>query len=114
MSRKTKPAPERTYAPLFAALGDRTRLRLVTTLARGEACSIARLTEDFRVTRQAVTKHLRVLEDVGLVHSEWSGRELRFAFNPAPLDEARSYLDAVGEQWAAALGRLQDFVEKRP
>src|SRR5262245_41630461 len=116
MSRKTKPAvsPDRAYAPVFAALGDRTRLRLVATLARGEPCSIVRLTEDFHVTRQAVTKHLRVLENAGLVQSEWSGRELRFAFNPKPLDEAKQYLDAVGQQWEDALGWLKAFVEKEP
>jgi DNA-binding transcriptional ArsR family regulator len=117
MSRKTKRAAaslERVHAPIFAALGDRTRLLLVGKLSTGEPRSISSLTEDFVLTRQAVTKHLRVLEDAGLVHSTWRGRELLFEFTPAPIDDARKYLESVSQQWNDALGRLKAFVESDP
>ena len=98
-------------ALLFAALGDRTRLRLIDQLADGVPRSIASLAEDGTITRQAVTKHLRVLEGAGLVRSTRSGRESRFAFRAAPLAEARAYLDSVSRQWDDALGRLRALVE---
>jgi DNA-binding transcriptional ArsR family regulator len=98
-------------APLFAALGDPTRLSLVAKLAAGHSCSIAQLTEDTPLTRQAVTKHLRVLEDAGLVRSTRVGRESQYAFNAAALAQARAYLDLVSQQWDQALERLRRFVE---
>jgi len=100
------------YAPVFAALGDPTRLSLIAKLARGLPCSIATLTEDTKLTRQAVTKHLKVLEQARLVHSRREGRESRFALNPEPLDAARRYLALVSRQWDEALERLRDFVER--
>ena len=106
--REGDPGP----APVFAALGDRTRLSLLTRLSDGEPRSIAALSVDTDLTRQAVTKHLRVLEDVGLVSSLRVGRESRFAYRPEPLDEARAYLDRVSAQWDAALGRLRELVER--
>lgn len=99
-------------APLFAALGDETRLSLVVKLSNGEPHSISQLTEGTRLTRQAVTKHLRVLENVGIVEGVRSGRENLFAFNPKPMDELREYLALVSAQWDEALGRLKTFVEK--
>ena len=102
----------RDPAPVFAALGDRTRLSLLRTLSDGGTRSIARLSADSTLTRQAVTKHLRVLEDAGLVRSLKVGRESRFAYQPEPLDEARRYLDAVSAQWDGALSRLKAFVEE--
>jgi DNA-binding transcriptional ArsR family regulator len=99
-------------APVFAALGDRTRLALVARLSDGEPRSIAALSADTRLTRQAVTKHLRVLEAVGLVASGRVGRESRFAFRPEPLAEARSYLAEVSAQWDGALARLKALVER--
>ena len=63
------------------------------------------------VTRQAITKHLRVLEGAGVVHSVRVGRESLFAFRPEPLKEARSYLDCVSDQWDDTLARLKSFVE---
>ena len=116
MSHRTKPAaaPEALHAPVFAALGDRTRLRLVARLSRGEPSSISELTQGFKLTRQAVTKHLRVLEDAGLVTGVREGRETRFAFTPAPLDEASRYLAEVSQQWGDALARLKAFVETEP
>jgi DNA-binding transcriptional ArsR family regulator len=99
-------------APVFAALGDRTRLALLSRLSDGRTRSIARLSEGTDLTRQAITKHLRVLEEAGLVTQSRIGRESRFALRPEPLAEARSYLDAVSQQWDEALGRLKSFVER--
>ncbi len=101
-------------APIFAALGDATRLRIVARLSDGQARSITRLTDGLGLTRQGVTKHLRVLQEAGLVSSIRIGRESQFAFAPAPLAQARSYLDTVSLQWDQALARLQHFVESRP
>src|SRR5437867_3183431 len=117
MSRRLKPAlalSERAYAPVFTALGDRTRLLLVGKLFRGQPNSISELTEGFRRTRQAVTKHLRVLESAGLVQSVRQGREIRFEFTPAPMEDARKYLEQVSQQWGDALERLKLFVEANP
>jgi len=98
-------------APLFAALGDRTRLSLLTKLSDGQTRSIAGLSTGTELTRQAITKHLRVLENAGLVISSKVGRESQYAFRPEPLDEIRAYLDSVSRQWDDALSRLQVFVE---
>lgn len=99
-------------ASVFAALGDQTRLRLLTKLTRGEPRSISALTEGSRLTRQAITKHLRVLEGAGIVHSVRAGRESLFQLDPQPIDQAREYLDFVSEQWDQALARLKAFVER--
>lgn len=99
-------------APVFAALGDDTRLMLVGKLCRGQPASISELTAGSKLTRQAITKHLRVLENAGIVHSVRAGRESRFKFDPQPIDELRRYLNLVSEQWDQALFRLKAFVEK--
>jgi DNA-binding transcriptional ArsR family regulator len=99
-------------AAVFAALADPTRMSLVIRLGDGGARSIAALSLDTRMTRQAVTKHLRVLERVRLVRSEREGRETRFALDPKGLTPAREWIDAVGAQWEEALGRLKAFVER--
>jgi DNA-binding transcriptional ArsR family regulator len=101
----------KTRASVFAALGDATRLAVLGRLAKGEPQSIARLTDGTRLTRQAVTKHLRVLEGAGVVRSVRVGRESRFTLEPKPIDEARTYLDLVSQQWDDALARLKAFVE---
>lgn len=101
-----------SQAPVFAALGDPTRLTLVAELAGGEPRSITQLSEGSALTRQAITKHLRVLEDAGLVHSLRSGRRNLFALDPEPIREANEYLDSVSEQWDRALLRLKTFVEE--
>ena len=101
----------KVHASVFAALGDPTRLSVVSTLANGEARSIARLTEDTDLTRQAVTKHLRVLADAGVVRSVRVGRESQFELAPKSIDNIRGYLDRVSRQWDDALGRLRSFVE---
>jgi|ERR1700722_4141162 DNA-binding transcriptional ArsR family regulator len=114
MSRKHrsgKAAQRHVRAHLFAALGDETRLALVTKLNGGRSYSISQLTLGSRLTRQAITKHLRVLQSVGVVHSVRTGRETRFEFNPRPIEGAKEYLDLVSEQWGRALSRLKSFVE---
>ena len=90
-------AQAQIQAPIFAALGDRTRLALVATLCAGPARSISELAEDSALTRQAITKHLRVLERAGIVHSRRRGRESRFQFDPRPIDQVRQYLDLVAD-----------------
>ena len=104
-------ARRRSYAPVFAALGDQTRLSLVAKLSGGEPHSISQLTSGSRLTRQAITKHLRVLENAGIVRSVRAGRESLFRFERQPIDEARQYLALVSEQWDQALSRLKSFVE---
>jgi DNA-binding transcriptional ArsR family regulator len=99
-------------APVFAALGDRTRLSLLAELSDGQTRSIAGLSAKSKLTRQAITKHLRVLENAGLVSSTRVGRESQFAFRPEPIVQARSYLDDVSAQWDEALSRLKSFVER--
>lgn len=100
-------------APLFAALGDETRLRLLTRLAGDGPMSITRLTAEAGadVTRQAVSKHLRVMEGAGLVIESRRGRESVWQLQPRRLDDARTYLDQISEQWDAAIDRLKAFVE---
>jgi DNA-binding transcriptional ArsR family regulator len=101
----------RVRAPVFAALGDETRLLLVARLSRGQPHSISQLTQGSKLTRQAITKHLRVLEKAGIVHSVRAGRENRFEFDPEAMDAIKEYLDFVSEQWDQALSRLKSFVE---
>jgi DNA-binding transcriptional ArsR family regulator len=98
-------------ASLFAALGDETRLSVLARLSRGEPQSISRLTAGTKLTRQAVTKHLRVLAEAGVVRSLRSGRESLFELKPQPLEEARDYLDEVSRHWDDALARLKAHVE---
>src|ERR1700683_2900205 len=95
-------AERRARASVFAALGDETRLALVAKLLGGEPRSIAQLTGGSRLTRQAITKHLRVLERVEIVRSVRAGRESLFELNPGPIEEIRSYLDLVSEEWDQA------------
>ncbi len=103
--------PPAGLADVFAALGDPTRLRLVTLLCTGRLLSIAQLTTDTEISRQAVTKHLYVLAGAGLVRDIKPGRERRWELAPERIDEARCALEAIGRQWERALGRLKDVVE---
>lgn len=98
-------------APVFSALGDSTRLELVSRLSEGQARSITQLTGGLGLSRQAVTKHLRVLEQAGIVNSSRVGRESQFTYVPESIEQVRSYLDKVSEQWDDALSRLKSFVE---
>lgn len=100
---------------MFAALGDETRLSLVARLSDGRRISISQLTQGSKLTRQAITKHLRVLENAGIVQSTHIGRESLFEFSPKPIEEIKEYLDLVSRQWDQALSRLKSFVEtERP
>ena len=99
-------------APLFAALGDTTRIQLVARLYRGGPQSIAGLTRGTRFTRQAITKHLLVLAGAGLVRSTRSGRESRWEAEPRRLDVAHRYLDLISRRRDAALNRLKKYVEE--
>lgn len=98
-------------APVFAALGDATRLALMNRLSTGRPHSIAQLTLGLPVTRQAVTKHLEVLSHAGLVRDFRQGRERLWQPEAKRLDEARLYLDTISERWDEALARLKKFVE---
>lgn len=100
------------HAVVFAALGDETRLALMAKLAGGEARSISQLTAGSKLTRQAITKHLRVLETAGVVRGRHEGRERLFVLDPRPIDGLKQYLELVSEQWDQALGRLKAFVER--
>ena len=111
MSRSSQPtASPKSSAHLFAALGEETRLRIVFRLCDGPL-SISKLTTGSRVTRQAIAKHLRVLEEAHLVHSTRRGRERILQLNRTRLEDARRYLDLISKQWDGALGRLRDLVE---
>jgi DNA-binding transcriptional ArsR family regulator len=99
--------------PVFAALGDETRLGLVLRLRTDGPLSIARLTDGVPVTRQAVTKHLHVLADAGLARHARLGRETVWELTPAPFDRARVCLDRLSAEWDDALERLKLFVENR-
>ena len=101
-----------TFAPIFAALGDETRLRIIAVLCVGGAMSITQLTTGTDITRQAVTKHLVVLADAGLVRDVKVGRERLWEFEPSQLDEARRSLEIISQQWDAALERLRKMVEE--
>ncbi len=123
---RNKVSPARTSAPsarqprprsgiqagAFAALGDRTRLSLLGKLSHGRPCSIAQLTHGANLTRQAITKHLRVLERARIVRCVRAGRHALFELDPEPVHALRDYLDHISTQWDQALGRLKSFVEK--
>lgn len=98
-------------APVFAALGDPTRLGIVARLSGGGPLSIVRLTDGFQVSRQAVTKHLRALEEAGLVSSDRDGRERIWSLETKRLAEARRHLESISDQWDDALERLRSYVE---
>lgn len=102
----------RSTAPIFAALGDETRLRLVAVLCAGGAMSIAQLTSGTDITRQAVTKHLHVLANAGLVHDVKVGRERLWEFEPTQIEEARRSLELIAQQWDHALMKLKLAVER--
>jgi DNA-binding transcriptional ArsR family regulator len=114
MSRRKSAArlqPLRESAPIFAALGDEVRLRLIGALCLGGAMSITQLTSGTDISRQAVTKHLNVLAAAGLVRDVKMGRERLWEFEPAQLDEARRFLESISRQWDHALAMLKAAVE---
>jgi len=115
-------ARRQAHASVFAALGDETRLALVAKLSDGRRYSISQLSEaqpfgrlnngGLKLTRQAITKHLRVLERARIVHGVRAGRENQFELDPAPMNELREYLNRVSQQWDQTLSRLKAFVEE--
>src|ERR1700691_2613905 len=112
MSRATRSGAavkRQAHATVFAALGDETRLSLVAKLSGGEPRSISELTEGSGLTRQAITKHLQVLERVEIVHSVRTGRESLFELDPGPMEDLKKYLELVSGQWDRALARLKAF-----
>jgi DNA-binding transcriptional ArsR family regulator len=99
-------------APVFAALGDETRLRIVARLCGKGPMSIVRLADGARVSRQAITKHLHALEEAGLARSSRAGRERVWQLRTKRLSEVRRYLSQISHEWDEALDRLRSFVEK--
>jgi len=97
--------------PVFAALGDATRLSLLGRLSVDGPLSITRLSEGTGVTRQAVTKHLSALGAAGLVRNSWRGRERVWELDRKRLEKAKWCLDQISAQWDAAAERLRAFVE---
>jgi DNA-binding transcriptional ArsR family regulator len=102
----------KTRASVFAALGDETRLSVLAKLCNGQRQSISRLTAGTNLSRQAVTKHLHVLANAGVVRNVRIGRESLFELEPRPIEEVRNYLDQVSKQWDDALARLKAHVEE--
>ena len=111
MSRRRDGGRRPPPVAIFAALGDQRRLDLVAKLAQGESRSIAELSAGTRITRQAITKHLRVLQQAGVVSASRRGREMRFQFEARALNEAKVFLEQVSGHWDQALARLKAFVE---
>ena len=99
--------------PVFVALGDPTRLRLLGRLSVDGPLSITRLSRGTGVTRQAITKHLHTLGAAGLVRHARRGREQVFELDRKRVEIAKRYLDQISAQWDAAVGRLKAFVEDR-
>jgi DNA-binding transcriptional ArsR family regulator len=112
--RRSAAASFAEAAPVFAALGEPTRLSLVARLCSEGPLSIARLSDGAGVTRQAVTKHLLTLQDAGLVHGARSGRERVWQLETKRLERARRCLDQISDQWDNAIERLRAYVEETP
>lgn len=112
MSLARRKQTNHASASVFAALGDETRLRLVSRLVGSGPLSITELATGAPVTRQAITKHLHVLEGAGLVHGSRRGRERRWELQPDQFQQARRYLDMIARQWEDALARLKTSLEK--
>jgi DNA-binding transcriptional ArsR family regulator len=93
-------------------LGDETRLLLISRLSNDGPMSITRLTYGTDITRQAITKHLRVMQEAGLVRNARRGRERIWQLEQRRLKQARYYLEVISKQWDEALGRLRKFVEE--
>jgi DNA-binding transcriptional ArsR family regulator len=110
----SRAAAVKEAVPVFAALGDATRLSLLGRLSAQGPLSITRLSEGTGVTRQAITKHLNALGDAGLVRDARRGRERVFELEAKRLEKAKQYLDQISAQWDAAIGRLKAFVEEAP
>jgi DNA-binding transcriptional ArsR family regulator len=110
-SRKTSAGALAMAAPLFAALGDATRMRLVARLCKEGPLSIARLSDEADVTRQAITKHLHALRDAGVARDIRRGRERIWQLDPKRLEKAKRCLDQIANDWDSAIARLRAVVE---
>jgi DNA-binding transcriptional ArsR family regulator len=97
---------------VFSALSDRSRRRLLESLAGRESASLTELAAQLPVTRQAVSKHLTALGEAGLVEAQRAGRETRYRLTPEPLTDALSWIEGVGAQWDERLGRLRDHLAR--
>ncbi len=112
MFKRSSTGAVRKQASRFAALGDETRLKLLLALCASAPLSITQLTAGSGRTRQAITKHLAVLERAGLASKVRVGRESLFQLEQEPLGEAARLLDDISQQWDQALARLKAMVEK--
>lgn len=112
MSAKRPELRLKASAPIFAALGDETRLRLVIFLSAAGPSSTATLTANVDVTRQAVAKHLRVMKEAGLVSSIYQGRDSVWQIESSQLEEAQSCIELLTSRWDAAIDRLRTLVEE--
>jgi len=99
-----------TLIPMFSALADETRWSILTALGEGDASASA-LAGRLPVTRQAIAKHLAVLEEVGLVEPVRVGRELRFRVVGAELAATAKKLDAIGRAWDRRLAAIKEIAE---
>jgi DNA-binding transcriptional ArsR family regulator len=111
VSASTVTGSAEPLSPVFNALGDPNRLRIITRLCDGGPCSTTDVTQVVSVTRQAATKHLLLLEAVGLVSSQRQGRERIWRVQPEPLTDASEYLTALSQRWDRAIDRLRAYVE---
>ncbi|HZQ84926.1 MAG TPA: metalloregulator ArsR/SmtB family transcription factor [Acidimicrobiales bacterium] len=98
---------------LFAALADPTRRAVVESLARLGAASATQLAARFPISRQAVAKHLGLLQEAGLVTGSRHGRELRYELTPAPLNDAMAWMVQVGAGWDRRLAALSRHLEPK-
>jgi DNA-binding transcriptional ArsR family regulator len=112
MSSKRPELRLKASAPVFAALGDETRLRLMIFLSTAGPSSTATLTAHVQVTRQAVAKHLRVMKEAGLVSSEYRGRDSVWQIEPSQLAEAQRCIELITSRWDQAIERLRSMVEE--
>lgn len=108
------PAALAAHASAFAALGDPTRLHILSLLSAGEDRSIVSLADSVKLTRQGTAKHLKVMEQAGIVVHRREGRETRYTLQPATVAALSDHLARVAAQWDAALGRLEAFVDGPP
>ncbi len=108
----SKVSEAKRSAPVFAALGDPTRLELLSRLSDRRPHSIVELADGLKLTRQGITKHLLVLKQAGIVTSKRVGRESQFTVSPDPITQARDYLTRASAQWDEALQRLKALVEE--
>jgi DNA-binding transcriptional ArsR family regulator len=104
-------APMPGTAPLFAALGDPVRLAMIARLSGDGPLATRDLQRNTGVSRQAITKHLQVLENAGLVSSDRVGRDRQWRMQAQQLAAARRFLEQISQQWDLRLARLKAFVE---